>query len=81
LLPGRVTVDLRLDQQFPRYAATDHDWLDDLALGAIFICLALTPAFMFLMGLKKKTWHWAFIVIAEVTVIAFVLCSDFLSAE
>jgi hypothetical protein len=54
------------EMQFPA-------WIIVLALEAIFVCLAFTPAFMLFKGFKTKTWHWAFIGIIEVIVVALVL--------
>lgn len=54
------------EMQFPA-------WLVVLLLEVIFVCLAFTPAFMFLRGLNTKTWHWVLIGIAEVIVVALIL--------
>jgi hypothetical protein len=48
-------------------------WIFVLAVEAIYICLAFTPAFMLLIGLKTKTWHWVFITIVEAIVFAVAL--------
>ncbi|HXC37007.1 MAG TPA: hypothetical protein VNV43_14105 [Candidatus Acidoferrales bacterium] len=49
------------------------DWPYELAFAAIYVCLAFTPAFMLLMGLTTKTWHWVFIGIAEAIVVGLAL--------
>lgn len=41
-----------------------------LVLIAIYAALAITPVFMFLKGIKTKTWHWVSIAIVEVIVLA-----------
>ena len=51
----------------------DPDWPYQLALATIYVCLAFTPAFMFLKGLKTKTWHWVLTTIAEVIVLPLAL--------
>lgn len=59
------------EMQFPA-------WLVVLALEVVFVCLALTPAFMLIKGLKTKTWHWVVIGTGEVIVFALVLAALFL---
>jgi hypothetical protein len=45
------------------------EWMFVLALELIFVCMAFTPAFMFLKKLKTKTWHWVVISVVEAIVI------------
>ncbi|HTV43188.1 MAG TPA: hypothetical protein VMF08_21665 [Candidatus Sulfotelmatobacter sp.] len=48
-------------------------WLVVLIMEAVFVCLAFTPAFMLLRGLKTKTSHWVIIGVTEAVVIALIL--------
>jgi hypothetical protein len=52
-------------------------WLVVLIMEAVFVCLAFTPAFMLLRGLKIKTWHWVLIGIVEAIVVALTLYALF----
>lgn len=70
---GAIYVAIDNFRQFPDW---DPDWPYEVALTALYASLAFTPAFMFLTGLKTKTWQWVLIGIAEVIVVglaAFVL--------
>jgi len=73
-LPGLWVIYVAIanfrEMQFPA-------WIVVLILEAIFVCLAFTPAFMLLKGLKTKTWHWVIIGIAEVIVVAATLFALF----
>ena len=58
------------------YLAINTRWGPDyppdpfiVVLIAIYVALAITPAVMFLTGLRRKTWHWVFIGVGEVIVI------------
>jgi phosphate/sulfate permease len=64
----------------PIYLVINTHWGPDyppdpftFVLIGIYVCLAITPAFMFLKGLKTKTWHWVSIAIVEAIVLAPVL--------
>lgn len=54
------------EMQFPA-------WVVVLLLEVIFVCVAATPVFMLLKGLKTKTWHWVLIGIVEAIVLALSL--------
>ena len=63
------------------FIASDLDRSYGLVLLLTYICMAFTPAVMFLTGLRTKTWQWVSIATVEAIVLAPAFCGLFVLIE